>query len=171
MSSEESKHDQQFYDRFMVVMGILIAVAVFLFIAARWIGVAAQTENSQSDPYFQEAVGERIAPAARVAISGQDFEEEGPEVIEPEVVREPMTGPQVYNQVCSSCHSTGLAGAPKTGDAAAWDARVAAGMDSVNGNAINGFQGDFGFMPPKGGRTDLSDEEIIAAVEYMIDQL
>ena len=65
----------------------------------------------------------------------------------------------------------GLAGAPMTGDTAAWSARVNSGIESMNNNAINGYQGDAGFMPAKGGRTDLSDDEIIAAVQYMVDQL
>jgi cytochrome c5 len=44
-------------------------------------------------------------------------------------------------------------------------------MDTLNANAINGLQGSAGFMPPKGGRVDLSDEEIIAAVQYLVDEV
>jgi cytochrome c len=62
-------------------------------------------------------------------------------------------------------------GAPHLGDAAAWEPRIAQGMDTLNNHAINGFQGSAGVMPPKGGRVDLSDGEIIAAVEYMVEQV
>jgi len=171
LSNEESKHDQQFFDRFILIIGLLMGVAVFLFVIARWIGVAELTANNQNDPAYQEAVEERIKPVARVAIAGEDFVDEAAEVIEVEAVKEVMTGPQVYNAVCASCHGAGIAGAPKTGDAAAWSARVAAGRDTLNSNALNGFQGAAGFMPPKGGRTDLSDAEIIDTVQYMLDQL
>ena len=171
MSSEESKHDQQFYDRFMIIMGILISVAVLLFVLARWIGVNQQNADMRADPMHQEAVLLRIEPIARVAIAGQDFVDEGAETVEAEAVREIMTGPQVYNAICGSCHGTGLAGAPTTGDNAAWSARVAAGMDTLNSHAIEGYQGSAGFMPAKGGRVDLSDEEVIAAVQYMVDEL
>ncbi len=171
LSTEESKHDQQFYDRFLVILGIIVSVSVFLFIVARWIGVDALNGNNQADPAFQSAVGERIGPVARVAIAGQDFIDEAAEVIDVEEVKEVLTGPQVYNAICGSCHGSGLAGAPMTGDNDAWSTRVANGMDSLNSNAINGVQGDAGYMPPKGGRTDLSDDEIMAAVQFMVDQL
>lgn len=171
LSNEEAKHDQQFFDRFIFIIGLLMGVAVFLFVIARWIGVAEQTANMQNDPAYQQAVGERIEPVARIAVAGEDFVDEAAAVVEVETVKTVMTGPQVYNAVCSACHGAGIAGAPKTGDAGAWTTRVAAGRDSVNGNAINGFQGAAGFMPPKGGRTDLSDGEIIDAVQYMLDQL
>jgi cytochrome c5 len=69
-----------------------------------------------------------------------------------------------------ACHGGGIAGAPKTGDAAVWAPRIAQGMDTLNKNALDGLQGSAGFMPPKGGRADLSNEEIIAAVQYLVDQ-
>ena len=171
MSSEESKHDQQFYDRFLVILGILLGVAVLLFIIARWLGVNVMNTNNQTDPAFQSAIAERIEPVGRVAIAGQDFVNEAADVIDVVEVREVLTGPQVYNAICGSCHGSGLAGAPMTGDSAAWSARVANGIESLNNNAINGIQGSAGFMPPKGGRTDLSDDEIIAAVQFMVNQL
>ena len=80
-------------------------------------------------------------------------------------------GEGVYMNFCSSCHASGIAGAPKTGDKAAWAARIAAGRDTLNSNAINGLQGAAGYMPPKGGRADLSDEEIVAAVDYLVEQV
>ena len=171
LSTEDAKHDQQFFDRFILIIGILVAVAVFLFVLARWIGVNELNANNQGDPMFQDAVQERIQPVARVAIAGEDFVDEAAEVIEVEAVKEVMTGPQVYNAICGSCHGAGIAGAPKTGDSAAWSARVSQGRDTLNGNAINGFQGPAGFMPAKGGMTNLSDDEVIAAVQFMLDQL
>ncbi len=74
-------------------------------------------------------------------------------------------GKAVYDSVCKMCHDTGMAGAPKTGDKAAWVDRIAQGMDVLNDHAIKGFKG----MPPKGARPSLSDEEVIAATKYMID--
>ncbi len=57
-----------------------------------------------------------------------------------------------------------------TGDKAAWAPRIAQGMATLQKNAIDGLQGSAGFMPPKGGRSDLSDGEINAAVEYLVEQ-
>jgi len=79
-------------------------------------------------------------------------------------------GQKVYDKACASCHKTGVAGAPKMGDAAAWKDRIAKDKETLYKHAINGFQGDSGFMPAKGGFTNLSDAEVKAAVDYMIAQ-
>ena len=79
-------------------------------------------------------------------------------------------GQKTYQAACFACHGTGAAGAPKTGDKAAWKARIAKGTDVLNTNAIKGFKGSTGFMPAKGGRADLSDADVKAAVEYMVAQ-
>jgi cytochrome c len=84
----------------------------------------------------------------------------------------PLTGPQVYNAVCIACHAPpGVGGAPAIGDGNAWAARIARGMDSLIDHALHGFSGSTGVMPRKGGRIDLSDEEIIGAVRYMVERV
>lgn len=77
-------------------------------------------------------------------------------------------GEQIYKQACFVCHTTGVAGAPKLGDVADWKARIAQGEKVLIEHAIKGYQGKKGIMPPKGGRTDISDENVAAAVSYMI---
>jgi len=81
-----------------------------------------------------------------------------------------LTGEQVYGQVCKTCHDAGLAGAPKTGDKAAWTPRIAEGEKTLVTHAIAGFQGKVGVMPPKGGNTDLTDDEVHRAVVYIANQ-
>lgn len=91
--------------------------------------------------------------------------------VEAAAPKAPLTGAQVYNSVCIACHSPpGVGGAPPLGDADAWAPRIAQGMDTLISHALNGFSGSAGIMPRKGERTDLSDEEVIAAVEYMVAQ-
>ncbi|MGE0079789.1 MAG: cytochrome c5 family protein [Thiohalomonadaceae bacterium] len=79
------------------------------------------------------------------------------------------TGEEVFNKACFACHKTGVAGAPKMGDQAAWGPRIAQGMDVLKKHAIEGFKGNTGVMLPKGGRADLSDADVHAAVEYMVN--
>jgi cytochrome c5 len=79
-------------------------------------------------------------------------------------------GKKVYDGLCFSCHTAGIAGAPKLGDKAAWAARIDQGMDTLYAHSINGFQGKSGVMPPKGGNMSLSDDEVKAAVDYMVAQ-
>ena len=75
-------------------------------------------------------------------------------------------GKSVYDMACFACHATGAAGAPKLGDQALWAPRIAKGMDALNLSSLNGI----GAMPAKGGRVDLSDEDVIAAVAWMVEQ-
>lgn len=76
-------------------------------------------------------------------------------------------GKAVYEQACFACHTTGAAGAPKIGDKAAWAPRVAQGMDAMKKVALEGKPGTG--MIAKGGRTDLNNADVIAAMEYMIE--
>ena len=78
-------------------------------------------------------------------------------------------GQQTYQQACFACHGTGVAGAPKIGDKAAWGPRIAQGLPTLYEHALKGFKGKSGVMPAKGGRVDLSDDVVKAAVRYMVE--
>ena len=80
-----------------------------------------------------------------------------------------MDGKGVYEKTCKTCHATGVMGAPKLGDKKDWSERVAKGKDTLAQNAIKGFKGKKGMMPPKGGNPKLTDDEIKAAIDYMLD--
>jgi cytochrome c5 len=75
-------------------------------------------------------------------------------------------GEAVYNRVCKMCHATGMMGAPKVGDKAAWAPRIEQGDDVLAKHAIEGF----GSMPPKGSCKACSDEDIVNAMTYMVKQ-
>ena len=77
------------------------------------------------------------------------------------------TGKKFYDQVCAACHAAGVAGAPKVGDKAAWQPRLAAGVDGLTASAIKGK----GAMPPKGGAATASDADIKAVVSYMVSSV
>jgi len=79
-------------------------------------------------------------------------------------------GKEIYNTTCVACHAMGVAGSPKFGDKDAWAPRIAKGMDTLFTHALQGFQGKTGVMPPKGGRMDLPDDRVKAAVAYMVSQ-
>jgi len=79
-------------------------------------------------------------------------------------------GQGIYMNFCAPCHAGGIAGAPKVGDKSAWTERSLKGADAMVKNAINGYQGNSGFMPAKGGNSALTDEEVSFAVSYMLAQ-
>lgn len=162
--------DQQFFDTFMLVVGILIGAAVFLFFLASRIAIETQGEYVLSDPTVRAEIAKRIEPVGQVILMGSEelAAAAAAAVAAPAQVAAPLTGPQVYNQTCTICHTPpGVTGAPPLGDAAAWEPRLAQGRELLNQHALLGFNA----MPPKGGAVNLSDEEIIAAVDYMLEQL
>jgi cytochrome c5 len=158
-------HDKKFFDTFMLVLGILIAIAVVLYILARIIASNTQDKNIHEDPRMKAAVAERIAPVARVAIEGQA--NPALEAEQKPAAAEELAGDVAFNRACVACHGAGVAGAPKHGDKAAWAPRLAKGIDTLHKHALEGFQGQAGFMPPKGGAVDLTDKSVTNAVDYM----
>ena len=75
-----------------------------------------------------------------------------------------------YNTTCAACHNLGVAGAPRLGDYAAWKSRIAQGNKTLYDHAINGYTGESGVMPPKGGFVDLSNNRVKAIVEFMVSK-
>ncbi len=104
-----------------------------------------------------------------VAANHYGSDESKPEAVKVAMSDAAVAGKAVYDKACQACHNMGVAGAPKVGDAAAWVKRIATGMDSMNSNAINGYQGEYGVMPAKGGNMSLSDDEVKNAVAYMVE--
>lgn len=86
----------------------------------------------------------------------------------PDASESVIDGESVYKQACISCHMTGAAGAPKLGDASAWQPRIARGVDTLVLSAIAGVPGTA--MVAKGACNNCSDDDIRAAVEYMVAQ-
>ncbi len=77
-------------------------------------------------------------------------------------------GKKVYSKVCIACHMTGVAGAPALKDKARWTEIAAKGMKQLHHDAISGFTGKHGVMPPKGTCNDCSDQDLYDAVAYML---
>lgn len=165
-----SNNDQRFMDIFTLVIGILVAVAVGLIVLANMMGSEIQTGSLRDNPAYAAEVGERLQPFGRAALTGEAVATDAATAAAPAPVSAPLSGPQVFNQACNACHGAGIGGAPKSGDKAAWGPRIAQGNGTLYKHAIEGFQGKTGFMPPKGGWVNLSDADITAAVDYMVEQ-
>jgi len=110
----------------------------------------------------RSAIEDRIKPYSQVCLPGDDCGGAAATV-----ASGPRSGEDVYNGACGACHGTGAAGAPMLGDAAAWSPRIAKGMDVLYASGVNGVPGTG--MIAKGGCAKCSDEEINAAVDYMVD--
>jgi len=158
--------DTHFFNSFSLVLGILITVAIILFAVARWIGEDHQGKEMLLEPLHIKEVLHNITPFAHVAIAGKDNSAlaalSAPANPAP-AADIPTTGEQAFTKVCTTCHTPGLAGAPKIGDHAAWGPRIAQGKEVLYTHAIGGK----GAMPPRGGTT-WPDATIRLAVDYMV---
>jgi cytochrome c5 len=149
-----------------MVLGLLVAFAIVLFAMARVMGADSQGQNVLLEPMRIASVEKNTAPFALVAIAGKDnsaLAALSASASAAPAAAVPTTGEQAYTQVCSACHGTGVNGAPKIGDHAAWGPRIALGKDSLYKDAINGK----GSMPAKGGTT-WPDATIRMTVDYMV---
>ena len=81
-----------------------------------------------------------------------------------------IDGQSVYNRYCAYCHDTGTQNAQIIGDKAGWQSRINQGFEILVSHSIDGYMGALGYMPPRGGHPRLSDNEIRAAVKYIIQQ-
>ncbi|RJG18792.1 cytochrome c5 family protein [Alcanivorax profundi] len=114
--------------------------------------------------FSDRATAERIKPVGSVCVEGEECGTAA--AAGEEVASGPRSGEEVYNASCGACHASGAAGAPKTGDAGAWAPRIAQGEATLVKHAIEGLNA----MPPKGMCMTCSDDEIKAAVEYMVEK-
>ncbi len=143
----------------MTYMFVAMAVmAGIIYVLANTIG--GQPEKTAAADSTN--VAERIAPVGKVSIAGAVMNAMIP------TANAAADGKSAYNSGCSACHASGVAGAPKLGDKAAWKARIAAGNKTLYKHAIEGFQGKKGVMPAKGGFSSMSDADVKAAVDYMV---
>lgn len=132
------------------IMWVTFAIAAVLILVVWPLSMIGkgQSEGSSDEAEL------RIQPVARVEMQKAAAPTDG----------KPRSGEAVFNTICKACHETGVAGAPKAGDKAAWAPRIATGIDALLKSATNGKNA----MPARGGAADLTDDELKAAVEYLV---
>jgi len=136
----------------VVLLAFLVPITVIALLSQLFTSTTRDTKEDE------QHVLERIKPVGTVVLA------------EAGAASGNLSGQQVFAQVCKTCHETGLAGAPKAGDTAAWAPRIAEGEKTLVQHAIAGYQGKTGVMPPKGGNPNLTDDEVHRAVVYLADQ-
>ncbi len=151
-----SEHDQ--HSSFIKTPQQLVVVILLAFVVPI-IGVVLMVQLVLNRPHADpgalkpEAVAARIQPVGKVEFG----------VAGDTAAQAPKSGEEVVKAVCSVCHQTGAAGAPKIGDNAAWAKLLKAGLGELTKSAISGVKA----MPPRGGNPELSDLEITRAIVYM----
>lgn len=164
-----AEHDRIFIKHFSLILVGLIIFTVVIIMSAR--AIHNQLELSEN-PARDQARMDRIQPVAGV-YAGETGRAAAQAAAAAAAVSEPqlafdgsLDGELIYDRACASCHEIGAAGAPLM-VASAWAGRLEQGMDTLVQHAIDGI----GAMPPRGGRRDLSDEQIEVSVAYMLEML
>lgn len=137
----------------------IVIIRYALGLAAMILALGATAEPTAEQ---RTAIEDRIKPIGEICLQG-DSECGGAAVA---ASSGPRSGEDVYNSACMACHGTGAGGAPVLGDVVAWADRIAKGNDALYASGINGVPGTG--MIAKGGCMNCSDEEINAAVDYMV---
>ncbi|MGE0798316.1 MAG: cytochrome c5 family protein [Lautropia sp.] len=133
----------------IVVLLALLVPIVLIILLAGFVASSTRT-GTGADAMTPDAIQQRIQPVAGFVLR---------DAANPPPAR---AGEVVYKSVCTACHAAGVAGAPKTGDAASWEPRIKNGYEALLASALKGK----GAMPAQGGG-DYSDVEIGRAVVYL----
>ncbi len=160
--SEEQMNDSTFNRLFIIMIVVMTVLTAIIMVLA---SMAASDVNSRLDERADiensGSIAARIAPVGELA--------NGTAQAAPKAAPVTLSGEEAYVS-CVACHGSGIAGAPATGDVAAWSTRISQGSETLYDHAINGYQGSAGLMPAKGGNTSLSDDSVKAAVDYMVEK-
>jgi cytochrome c5 len=170
-----TKSDQGFLRQFSILIAGLCLLTVVLIVTAVTV---YHHEPAETNPNAPKAVAARLAPAGAVYAGNtgraamEAAQAAAAKAAASQVAYGGTTdGKTIYDNLCTSCHTAGVAGAPKLGNKAMWAPRIAEGLDTLIKHATEGYHGpDGNFMPPKGGNPALTDAQVKAAVTWIVDQ-
>ena len=168
-----NNEDEIFVRNFSLVLAGLVIIGLIAFVLANVV-----TEKFAGASGDSAIIAERISPVgtpntseAAIVFETSKKANAGSPNTPKESTAEVEGGKVVYEKVCTVCHAQGIAGAPKFADTSAWSSRLAKGKQALYANAINGYMGDAGYMPAKGGDMKLHDDSVRAAVDYILTSL
>ncbi len=176
MSGPISKSDQTFLRQFSMVIAGLVALTIALILLASYL---YGLQPTYADPAQVQAADARIAPVGAVyaGATGQAAMAAAAAAAAKAAASQvayggTLDGKTIFGQLCTSCHTAGVAGAPILGNKTMWGPRIAQGIDTLVKHAEDGYHGpDGNFMPPRGGNPALTNAQIEATVKWMVSQV
>ncbi len=151
----------------VILLSFVVPIIAIILLVQLVVSHPAADPNAMTD----EAIAKRLQPVGRIEFGAADAAgSKAPAAPKSRAAAsaapQKPDGKKVYDTTCMVCHATGVAGAPKFGDKVAWAPHLVHGMDALLQSALKGK----GAMPPKGGNPSLSDDDVRAAVEFMVSQ-
>jgi cytochrome c5 len=152
----------------VILLSFVVPIVAIILLVQLVVSHPAADPNAMTD----EAIAKRLQPVGRVEFGAADAAAGSKEPAARKTraaasaASQKPDGKKVYDTTCMVCHATGVAGAPKLGDKKAWAPHLMHGVDALVQSALKGK----GAMPPKGGNPSLSDDDVRAAVEFMVSQ-
>jgi len=162
-----------------IVVVLAFAVPITLIVMLTQLVTSGGDASKNNPGMSEEAIAKRLKPVGQVVVDASQPQPAAAPAATVQVAAAPARGAKaaatagradtgkgksVYESVCMVCHAAGVAGAPKSGDKAAWAPRLKAGMSVLYASSLKGKNA----MPPKGGNLALSDTDVNAAVDYMV---
>lgn len=136
----------------VATVGGLVAPLIAIFLIIQLVlGIQASHVNQDADDAQAKTVAERIKPVGEIHL------------VDASAPKVEKSGEEVFNAVCTACHTSGALGAPKQGNKDDWAKRIGLGYDTLVKHSIEGIRA----MPARGGAADLSDAELARAVAFM----
>ena len=158
----DTKKSGKFFVGSIITFFVVFILAQAILLTMVTIGKNVVAPESMAE----EDVVARIQPVAQVNVG----EEPVAVAAAPATEEEATTGgagAAIVDQACALCHRSGMMSSPKLGNAADWAPRIEKGIETLYDHAINGFN----MMPARGGKPDLSDDDVKAAVDYMLSDV
>ena len=154
--SEHDEHSSFIKTPQQLIVVVLLAFVVPIFGIVMLVKLVIDRPRADPSAMTPEAVAARIQPVGRVEFGAAPGA----------AGAAARSGEEIVKSACAACHDTGAAGAPKTGDKAAWAPRIKTGLNAMLETASKGK----GAMPPRGGLPELSDQELARSIIFMANQ-
>ena len=167
-------YDLDFLKNFSLVIGFLVVVSFGLILFASHLH---QTLPQEVSPQALKRTEARIAPAGAVYAGATGAAAQAAATASAAAAAASQVayggttdGSVIFGNLCTGCHTSGAGGAP-TLDKSHWTTRLGQGKDVLHKHAIEGITGSTGVMPAKGGNPALTDAQVIATVDWMLEQI
>lgn len=161
---EQKESDHEFYKSVSILFLGIVFMLILVGYLSNVFASYSQSHIKNHGKEMSKLIDKRTQPLGKINLTSNPTAKTAITLVSDNTKNQ--SGEQVYNTICAACHTSGVAEAPITGNKEQWRNRISEGIEHLYEQAINGV----GIMPAKGGMATLSDEEVKAAVDFIIER-